>query len=283
MKSRVFSIPFSVFVLVMWVYYPLFAQVSAPGVSGGPQAITSPQIPSLPQSTSAAPDIAPSGIQIPFRKSETNIQPLTGQKQGLQEQTQQQNKQNSGTIEHLVRSPVAVHGTNLSQLSPIETAFQNILQTRTSTTTGAQLQPLRQFGYAIFGLPVSTFAPVDDVPISSEYVLGPGDELRVIVWGAMENTYAQTVDHYGRIYLPTVGPIRVWGLTFSQAEKLILSYLSQYYKGFQSSVTMGHLRTIKIYVVGEVYQPGSYDISALSSLTNALVAAGGPSTLGTLR
>ncbi len=283
MKSRVFSIPFGIFVLVMWVCYPLFAQEGGQSVSGGPRAITSPQTPFLPQPTSTAPDAAPSGnqMQIPFKKSETNIQPLTGQKQGLQEQ--QQDKQDSGTTEHTVRSPIAGYGTNLSPFSPIETSFQGILQTRTPPTTGAQLQPLRQFGYAIFGLPVSTFAPVDDVPISSEYVLGPGDELRVIVWGAMENTYAQTVDHYGRIYLPTVGPIRVWGLTFSQAEKLILSYLSQYYKGFQSSVTMGHLRTIKIYVVGEVKQPGSYDISALSSLTNALVAAGGPSPLGTLR
>ena len=158
------------------------------------------------------------------------------------------------------------------------------LKIRTPATGGAQIQFLRQFGYGIFGLPVSTFAPIDDVPIGSEYVLGPGDELRVIVCGGpwkipIPKRLITTV----RIYLPTVGPIRVWGLTFSQAEKLILSYLSQYYKGFQSSVTMGHLRTIKIYVMGEVNQPGSYNISALSSLTNALVAAGGPSTLGTLR
>ncbi len=279
MKSRVFSIPFSIFVLVMWVYYPLFAQGRGPIPSGGPP------VQSLPQPAPAAADVAlpVSQIQIPFKKSEANIQPLTGQKQGLQEQAQQQNKQNSGTTETLARSPVAGSGSNLSTFSPIETSFQDILKTRTPPTSGAQLQAIRQFGYAIFGLPVSTFAPVDDVPIGSEYVLGPGDELRIIVWGAMENTYAQTVDNYGRIYLPTIGPIRVWGLTFYQAEKLILAYLSQYYKGFQSSVTMGHLRTIKIYVVGEVNQPGSYNISALSSLTNALVAAGGPSTLGTLR
>ncbi len=284
MKSSVFSIPFGVFALIMCVCYPIFAQVGG-GVSGGPQSIASPPAQALPPSASASPDVAPSGsqIQIPFKRNEANKQQSTGQKQGLQEQAQQQGKQNSDSAENVARSPVAGSGASPSQFSPVEAAFQDILQTRTPATGAVAIQPLRQFGYAIFGLPVSTFAPIDDVPIGSDYVLGPGDELRVIVWGAMENTYSQTVDHYGRIYLPTVGPIRVWGLTFSQAEKLILSYLSQYYKGFQSSVTMGHLRTIKIYVMGEVNQPGSYNISALSSLTNALVAAGGPSNLGTLR
>ena len=289
MKSSVFSIPFGVFALIMCVCYPIFAQVGGGRAAGGSQSIASPLAPALPQSASASPDVAPSGsqIQIPFKKNETNTQQSTGQKQGLQgqaqQQTQQQGKQNSDFAENVARLPVAGYVSNPNQPSPVETAFQDLLQTRTPVTGGATIQSLRQFGYAIFGLPVSTFAPIDDVPIGSEYVLGPGDELRVIVWGAMENTYSQTVEHYGRIYLPTVGPIRVWGLTFSQAEKLILSYLSQYYKGFQSSVTMGHLRTIKIYVMGEVNQPGSYNISALSSLTNALVAAGGPSTLGTLR
>lgn len=284
MKNRVFSIPFGVFALMLCVCYPIFAQVGG-RAAGGSQSIASPLAPAPPPSTSTAPDIAPSGgqIQIPFRKNETNAQQSAGQKQGLQGQAQQHGKQNSDSAENVVRSPVAGSGASPSQFSPVEAAFQDILQTRTPATGAVAIQPLRQFGYTIFGLPVSTFAPIDDVPIGSDYVLGPGDELRVIVWGAMENTYSQTVDHYGRIYLPTVGPIRVWGLTFSQAEKLILSYLSQYYKGFQSSVTMGHLRTIKIYVMGEVNQPGSYNISALSTLTNALVAAGGPSNLGTLR
>ena len=280
MKSRVFSIPFSVFVLVMWVYYPLFAQVGGPGVSGGPQAVTSPQIPSLPQSTSSVPSESP--IQIPFNKSETNIQPLTGQKQSLQEQAQQQDKKtDDNTVKRLSGEDYA---QGVQPISPIESFFRGVLEMRAPAGSGISVQGIRQFGYNIFShSSISTFAPVENIPVSPDYVLGPGDELRIIVWGAMENTYAQTVDRYGRIYLPTVGPIRVWGLTFTQAEKLILAYLSQYYKGFQSSVTMGNLRTIKVYVVGEVKQPGSYNISALSTLTNALVAAGGPTNMGTLR
>ncbi|MCF6157487.1 MAG: hypothetical protein E3K32_02710 [wastewater metagenome] len=142
---------------------------------------------------------------------------------------------------------------------------------------------LYQFGYSLFNRTISTFSPVEDVPVSPDYILGPGDELRITMWGAIENTYAQTVDRYGRIYLPTMGPVRVWGLTFSQAEKLILAHISQYYKGFQSSITMGYLRTIKVYIVGEVKQPGAYNISALSTITNALSAAGGPSKTGSLR
>lgn len=284
MKSRVFSIPFSIFVLVMWVCYPLFAQEGGPIVivPGGPQAIPSPQLPSLPQSTSATSDAPPSGSQsqIDFNKGETKIDPFKGQNQGLQEQAQRQDD----STEKIKIAPVEEYAPGMQPISPIESFFQDILALRAPAGSGMATKIIRQFGYNIFNRSsVSTFSPVESLPVGPEYVLGPGDELRIIVWGAMESTYAQTVDRYGRIYLPTIGPIRVWGLNFTQAEKLIVAYLSQYYKGFQSSVTMGHLRTIRVYVMGEVKQPGSYNISALSTLTNALSVAGGPSHMGTLR
>ncbi len=279
MNSRVFSIPFGVFALIMCVCYPIFAQVGGGRAAGGSQSIASPP----PQSTAPAPDVAPpaSQIQIPFKKNE---QQSTGQKQGLQGQQQNNNdKQNSDTTEDAARPPVAGQRTGLSRSSAIEASFQDLIQTRTPANSAAQLQGISQFGYGIFGLSSSFGKQMDDVPVGTEYVLGPGDELHVITWGAIENTLNLEVDRYGKIYLPVIGPIHVWGLTFPQAEKLILAYLSQYYKGFQANVTMGRIRTIKIYVMGEVNQPGSYNISALSSLINALAAAGGPSNMGTLR
>jgi len=143
--------------------------------------------------------------------------------------------------------------------------------------------PLRQYGYSMFAANVSTFAPVDDIPVGPDYVLGPGDDLSINVWGAVDSTLIRTVDRNGRIVLPKVGDLRIWGLTFSQADRLIRDELGRYFRGFQTSVTMGRLRTVSVHVVGEVCQPGVYTLSSLSTVTNALYSAGGPTKLGSLR
>jgi polysaccharide export outer membrane protein len=148
---------------------------------------------------------------------------------------------------------------------------------------GAFGAPLRQYGYSMFATNVSTFAPVDDIPVGPDYVLGPGDDLTINVWGAVDSTLVRTVDRNGRIVLPKVGDLRIWGLTFSQADRLIRDELARFFRGFQTSVTMGRLRTVNVYVVGEVCQPGVYTLSALSTVTNGLFSAGGPTKLGSLR
>lgn len=198
-------------------------------------------------------------------------------------------------------------------LSSIEAAFRDPTVIRTPADTAESPGTLRQFGYSLFARPVSTFsgpvptvpipgavptlptpvytspppvstfAPVDGVPVGPDYILGPGDDLRINVWGAMDNAIVQTVDRNGQIILPTVGPVKVWGLTFSQADRVIREELSRYFRGFQTSVTMGRLRTIRVYVVGKVNQPGSYSLSSLSTVTNGLLASDGPSKIGSLR
>jgi protein involved in polysaccharide export with SLBB domain len=142
---------------------------------------------------------------------------------------------------------------------------------------------LRQYGYEVFRVPASTFAPVEDVPVGPEYVLGPGDSLVTYVWGLVESVFTETINRNGEIFIPKVGAIKVWGLTFDRAEQVIRDQLSRVYTGFRISVTLGRLRTIRVFVVGEVTRPGAYTLSALSTLTNALFVAGGPSKQGTLR
>lgn len=142
---------------------------------------------------------------------------------------------------------------------------------------------IRQFGYELFRVPVSTFAPVDDVPVGPDYILGPGDGLVIYVWGTVESVYPQTINRNGEIFIPRVGTLNIWGLSFEKAEQLIREQLSRAFTGFRTSVTLGRLRTIRVFVVGEVAHPGAYTLSALSTLTNALFAAGGPSKQGTLR
>src|SRR5881628_561614 len=107
--------------------------------------------------------------------------------------------------------------------------------------------PLRQYGYAMFAANVSTFAPVDDIPVGPDYVLGPGDDLTINVWGAVDSTLVRTVDRNGRIVLPKVGDLRIWGLSFAQADRLIRDELARYFRGFQTSVTMGRLRAVNVY------------------------------------
>src|SRR5262245_35644915 len=143
--------------------------------------------------------------------------------------------------------------------------------------------PLRQYGYSMFAGNVSTFAPVDDIPVGPDYVLGPGDDVTINVWGALDSTLVRTVDRNGRIVLPKVGDLRIWGLTFSQADRLIRDELARFFRGFQTSVTMGRLRTVSVHVVGEVCQPGVYTLSSLATVTNALYSAGGPTKRGSLR
>ena len=142
---------------------------------------------------------------------------------------------------------------------------------------------LRQFGYDVFRAPATTFAPVEDVAVGPDYILGPGDSLTIYVWGLVESVFSETVNRNGEIFVPRAGTLKVWGLTFQKAEQLIREQLGKVYTGFQISVTLGRLRTIRVFVMGSVVRPGSYTLSALSTVTNALFAAGGPSKQGTLR
>ena len=154
------------------------------------------------------------------------------------------------------------------------------LSGRISTTVS---KDLTQFGYNLFRATVSTFAPVTDVPVGPEYIIGPGDSFNISLWGRIERFYQAEVDRNGEITLPKIGTLKVWGLTFSELRKYLLRKFSRHYKGFHMNVVMGRLRTIRVFVIGEVVTPGSYTLSSLATVYNALFAAGGPSKRGTMR
>lgn len=142
---------------------------------------------------------------------------------------------------------------------------------------------LPRFGYDFFRKAPSTFAPVQDVPVDPGYVLGPGDSLRVLLWGMVQGNWSVRVDRNGNVALPQAGVIGVAGLTFSQAQDAVQKAYERYFANFEINVTMGSLRSITVYVVGQVNRPGAYTVSSFSTLVNALMAAGGPSYAGTLR
>jgi polysaccharide biosynthesis/export protein len=141
---------------------------------------------------------------------------------------------------------------------------------------------LSQFGYGIFETP-NKFSPVELTPVPPEYIIGPNDEIIISIWGKVQETFKVQVDRDGKIILPKAGAVYVWGLKFSEVEPLIHKQLEQYYTNLQLSVTMGRLRSIKVFVLGEVKRPGSYTISALATSFYALFSAGGPTKVGSMR
>lgn len=146
---------------------------------------------------------------------------------------------------------------------------------------------LRQFGYEFFDTQASSFAPVLDVPVGPDYVIGPQDSLAIHIWNVPDQnfnrSYIVPVERDGMIVIPQVGAVAVGGLTFSQAERAIASRLGSLLKRFDVHVAMARLRTMKVYVVGEVVRPGAYEVSALATVSNAVYAACGPSRSGSLR
>jgi polysaccharide export outer membrane protein len=147
----------------------------------------------------------------------------------------------------------------------------------------SRLPTLRQFGYDLFRTVPSTFAPVSDVPVGGDYVLGPGDTLQVYLWGMVDNVLTLPVNQRGEIFLPKVGAFPVRGMPLGEVRRLIQEQLSRQFSGFRMSLSLSELRSLQIYVVGEVARPGVYTVSSLSTLTNTLFAAGGPTKLGSLR
>jgi protein involved in polysaccharide export with SLBB domain len=142
---------------------------------------------------------------------------------------------------------------------------------------------LRQFGYSFFKPDARGFSPLIDVPVGPEYLLGAGDSIVLSIWGGFDGNYELEVNRSGEIVLPKVGAVKVSGVPFGKLHSLLSGHLAKIFKDFHISLTMGKLRLIKVYLVGEVYSPGDYSISSLSTLINALAAAGGPTKNGTLR
>lgn len=144
-------------------------------------------------------------------------------------------------------------------------------------------EALKPFGYDLFeGVP-STFAPVSDIQVPMDYLVGPGDTLAVQLYGNEPAQYLLTVQRDGRVNFPKLGPIMVSGLTFNQAKETIEDRVQQQLIGSRVSITMGDLRSIRVFVLGEAEKPGSYTVSGLSTMTNALFVSGGVKKIGSLR
>src|SRR5882724_3641865 len=139
------------------------------------------------------------------------------------------------------------------------------------------------FGSNLFRNVPSTYAPAEDVPVPSNYVIGPGDEIKVRAWGQIDVDRSAVVDRSGTINVPKVGTVNVAGIRANDLPAYLKTVFSRTFRNFELTATLGRLRSIQIFVVGQAKRPGTYTVSSLSTLVTALFAAGGPSAKGSMR
>lgn len=161
---------------------------------------------------------------------------------------------------------------------------------KATVTKKGKTASLNYFGYNLFKNIPQSFKPSQVGPIDPGYIIGPGDVLQIYLWGAVELQYKLTVDIQGNIFIPTAGQVFVSGIAYKDLQEKLKNYLSKFYHGLSSNppkvfldITLAKLRPIRIFVLGEVAQPGGYNISSYSTVFNALYSVGGPLTSGSLR
>src|SRR3990172_4825275 len=219
----------------------------------------------------------PSGIPVPGQLTHEQQQKIKGLlPKKPPADADKKTKGKEGTIPG--RDEITLEGKPKKILSPFEEFIQGKAPLFVSTE-------VEQFGYSLFEQPPSTFAPLDTVPVSPDYLVGPGDEIKISIWGKLNAEHLTEIDNDGKISIPQIGILYLTGLTFAEAKETIEKAFSRNYRPeeVKINVSLGRLRTIKVFVVGKVQKPGSYTVSSLSTLINALFAAGGPGKNGTMR
>ena len=159
---------------------------------------------------------------------------------------------------------------------PPPTEFQEFV----ASSVGRRL-PI--YGHSLFDRVPTTFAPVDRIPVTDDYLIGPGDEILIRAWGQIDLDGKLVVDREGEVFLPKVGTLSVAGLKYQQLPEYFRSAIGRVFRNFDLTVSLGRLRSIQVFVVGQARRPGSYTVSSLSTLVNTLFASGGPSASGSMR
>ena len=167
--------------------------------------------------------------------------------------------------------------------SPGRDAVQSLHRNLVTPSVESRWDGLAVFGRDLFRDAGERFSAVQDAPVGPDYVLGPGDNLVVFISGLRDTSYSLTLDREGKVFLPRVGTTFLWGRGFSEAEALVKSRLASVLRSAHVQVSMGRVRTLDVLVAGAVSRPGTYTLTGMATAFTALVAAGGPSPLGSLR
>lgn len=176
-----------------------------------------------------------------------------------------------------------VSGDATGRQLPGENVEASLLRSLRTPSADARWRGLPVFGRELFTAGESPLTPVENAPVGPDYVLGPGDQLQIFISGFSDTSYALTLDREGKVFLPRVGTTFMWGLGFADAERLIRGRLATVYRNARVQVSMGRMRTIEVFVLGAAARPGKYPLTGMATAFHALIAAGGPGALGSLR
>jgi polysaccharide export outer membrane protein len=189
-------------------------------------------------------------------------------------------RRNQGGDQVRTTSPNGERSIGVRGLHPQPSQPQTEFEQMVADSAG---RPLAVFGHSLFAEPPATFAPVNDVQVPSDYMIGPGDELRIHIWGQVDGDLRTEVDRSGRVYIPKVGEVSVTGVRYGELEGYLKHIVEAVFKSFSLTVAIGRLHSIQIFVVGQAKAPGVYTVSSLSTLINAVFASGGPTPQGSVR
>ena len=170
----------------------------------------------------------------------------------------------------------AIQDSTIAVLMKKKSSFQNYIE----SSTGHSLDI---FGKDLFRSVPSTFAPLQTTQVNSDYVIGPGDVLQIRGWGMVDIDVTATVNRSGAIYLKSVGSVQVAGVHYRDLQGYLHKAIGRIFRNFQLTTSIDQTRSVQVYVVGNAIRPGSYTLSSMSTLLNALFASGGPSVTGSLR
>jgi protein involved in polysaccharide export with SLBB domain len=207
--------------------------------------------------------------------------------QSLPKAQQEQLARQYGVDISTFTSGSATSGAGAGQQAPmLERTTEKTAQadsTNTSTSKNTDDEELKPFGYEVLTGSALGFTVVDDLPVPLDYQMGPGDVINVQMFGKSNQTMSLQIDRDGTINIPDLGPLSVAGQTFGQLRQQLTKVIKQKVIGVDVSVSMGTMRTMQVYIVGEAMQPGSYNVNGLTTITQALVASGGVKESGSLR
>ena len=173
--------------------------------------------------------------------------------------------------------------------SPIKISPRETISSKGDSTVSTVLTPvavsgtkaennpkaLSPYGYDLLAGSPDTFAPILNVPVDPEYLLGPGDGINIMLFGKTNASFSLEIDRDGFLNIPEIGPVAISGLNFKEAKQMLTIRIANQIIGTNSSITMGNLRSMQVFVLGESFRPGAYTISSLSTVTHALLASGG--------
>ncbi|ANQ15892.1 SLBB domain-containing protein [Vibrio natriegens] len=146
-----------------------------------------------------------------------------------------------------------------------------------------QDEQLKRFGLELFAGSPSTFAPISDVPVPADYTIGAGDEIVIQLFGKENTTHRLRVNRAGIINFPSLGPVQVAGMSFSEVRNSLNQRVQEQMIGVRSDISLGEMRTMQVFVMGDAYKPGAYTVSALSTISQAIYYSGGFGESGALR